>query len=387
MKKIPYGHQYIDSDDVKAVVGSLKSDWLTMGPQVKEFEDALASYTGAKYAVAVSSGTAALHLSVMALGIKKSDRVITTPNTFCASANCFLFTGAKPIFIDINDTSYHMDIEKLEDYIKNSSKRKLVKAVVPVHFMGMVIDIERIRKLCRKYGIKIVEDAAHAIGASYRANNKCFKVGSSKHSDITIFSFHPIKNMTTGEGGAILTNNKKIYESVLKLRHHGIIRKGTALWDYDIPRIGYNYRITSFQCALGLSQLKKLDRMVEARRKIANFYNKHFSMINDIRLPHAREGSRASHNLYVIRVPKTKREKLYKHLRKNNIFTQVNYLPVHLFSYYRKSFGYKKRDFPVSESYSKECLSLPMYAGLRKTDQLRVVNAVKEFFNNKKDKN
>jgi UDP-4-amino-4,6-dideoxy-N-acetyl-beta-L-altrosamine transaminase len=381
MKYIPYGRQTIDEEDIKAATKVLKSDWITQGPKIKEFEDALCEYTGAKYAVAVSSGTAALHLSMIALNVGKGDVVLTSPITFSASANCALYVGARPHFIDINNKTYHLDIEKLKDFLKIPSQRKKVKVVIPVHFMGTVIDILEIKRICDKYGIRIIEDAAHALGAKYKFRNKWINMGSSRHSDITIFSFHPIKHITTGEGGAVLTNNKENYKRILRLRHHGIIKSNTKLlWSYDIPEVGFNYRITDFQCALGISQLKRLDDMIRVRRKFVENYNTHFSTIREIRLPYERPNTYASYHLYVIRVPEDKRNKLYGYLRENNILSQVNYIPVHLLTYYQKELGYKKGDYPMAEKYFKECLSLPLYVGLSQNQQLKVISTVRRFF-------
>lgn len=392
MKKtsiIPYSHQYIDNNDIKEVVKVLKSDWLTQGPKIREFEKNLCRYTGAKYAVAVSSGTSALHLSMLALDIKRGDEIITSPITFSASANCALYVNARPLFIDIDDKTYHLDIDKLKNFLKVPSQRRRVKAIIPIHFMGTVADIIEIKRICDRYGIKIVEDAAHALGAKYRVKgqgsrgkderDRWIKIGSCRNSDITIFSFHPIKHITTGEGGAILTNDRKIYNLALNFRHHGIVRPKNSFWSYDIPSIGFNYRITDFQCALGLSQLKKLDRMVKIRRDLVETYNNRLSEIGGIRLPYEREGTYASYHLYVIRVPEDKRDRLYRYLKKHCIYTQVNYIPVHLFSYYRNVFRYKWGDFPITERYFKECLSLPLYVGLSKLDQSKVIKDIKEF--------
>ena len=387
MKQIPYSRQSVDPDDIKGVTKALKSDWLTQGPRVKEFEEALAGYTGAKYAVAVSSGTAALHLSMLTLGIKGGDSIITSPITFSASANCALYVGARPSFVDIDDSTYHMDTDKLEAYLKKPSNRKNVKAVVPVHLMGTVADVAAVKKACAKYGISVVEDAAHALGARYglkgrspRVKDRWVKVGSCRHSDVTIFSFHPIKHITTGEGGALLTNDGNIYKAAMNARHHGIVKSKKASWQYDIPSIGFNYRITDFQSALGISQLKKLDKMVSARRDLVSVYNRHLSKIGRIKLPHERQDTYASYHLYVIRVPQTGRNRLYAHLKKNGISTQVNYIPVHLLSYYKDTFGYGWNDFPVAERYYKECLSLPLYAGLTGPDQMKVIRTIERFF-------
>lgn len=380
MKTIPYAHQYIDRADIDSVRRAIKSDWLTQGPKVKEFEDVLCGYTGAKYAVSLSSGTAALHLAMMALGIGRGDEIVTSPITFSASANCAVYVGAIPRFADIDDATCHLDITKLRDILKVPSKRRRVKAIVPVHFMGTVVDIAEIKKLCDKYGIKIAEDAAHALGARYKSGKVWLKAGNCRHSDITIFSFHPIKHITTGEGGAILTNNKNIYESALRLRHHGICRhEGQPKWSYDIPQLGFNYRITDFQCALGISQMKKLDKMVKERRELVGSYNDAFRPINAIRLPYERNDTRASYHLYVIRVPAGRRNGLYDYLRGKDILTQVNYIPVHLLSYYMDRFGYGRGDFPAAEKYFDECLSLPLYAGLSGQDQKRVIKETIRF--------
>ena len=379
-KSIPYSRQCIAADDIKGVIKALKSDWLTQGPRIREFEEALCAYTGARYAVALSSGTAALHLSMLALGANRGDEVITSPITFSASANCAVYVGAKPVFIDIDDSTYHMDLNRLEERLKRPSGRKNIKAVIPVHLMGTVCDIVRIKRICAKYGINVVEDAAHALGAGYSTGDGWVKVGSSSHSDITIFSFHPIKHITTGEGGALLTNDRNIYRAAMNARHHGIVKSKKASWRYDIPGIGFNYRITDFQSALGISQLKRLDKMVDTRRSLVSTYNKHLSRIGKIRLPLESEGTRASYHLYVIRVPRAGRGRLYAGLRKDGIFTQVNYIPVHLLSYYKKTFGYMPGDFPVAERYYKECLSLPLYAGLTRADQAKVIKAIERFF-------
>lgn len=391
MKNIPYSHQSINSVDIRQVTEVLKSDWLTQGPRIKEFEDALCEYTGAKYAVAVSSGTAALHLAVLALDVGKQDKLLTSPVTFSASANCALYVGAKPEFIDIDDNTYHLDIHRLEDFLKVPSQKEGVKVVILVHFMGTVADIVAIREICERYGIRVVEDAAHAMGGRYKVGDEWIDVGSCSHSDITVFSFHPIKHITTGEGGAVLCNDRTIYESVLRFRHHGITKEDRAAssllqscheqdWYYDIRQVGFNYRITDFQCALGVSQLYRLNSMVERRRELVRLYNIAFAGIEQIRLPYERGGSYASYHLYVIRVPPDSRDGLYRYLRDNGVYCQVNYIPAHLFTFYQRELRCQDGDFPVAERFFRECLSLPLYPTLSDWDQRRVIDTIRKFF-------
>lgn len=392
VKTIPYGRQTIDDQDIKSVVSALRSDWITQGPKVKEFEEALCEYTGAAFAVAVSSGTAALHLSMLALGIGSGDCLFTSPITFAASANCALYVGAHPYFVDIDNKTSHIDINKIEAQIKIHVQSGRDIVLVPVHFMGTVVDMIRIHEIRQKYNIRIVEDAAHALGASYQVSpDRWDRVGSCYHSDMVIFSFHPIKHITTGEGGAILTNNPDLYEALVQLRHHGIAKKVQPfstilretqgnLWWYDIPKVAYNYRITDLQCALGLSQLEKLTGMVSRRRDLANAYNKAFTPHEDITIPFERPGTSVSYHLYIIRVPEGRRNALYSFLRQREINTQVNYIPIHLFSHYQRELGYRDGDFPVAEQFFKECLSLPMFPDLTDEEQSHVIDSVLEFF-------
>jgi len=388
---IPYGRQSIDADDISAVAQALGSAWLTQGPRVGDFERALCELTGAAHAVAVANGTAALHLCMMALGLGAGDRLVTSPITFAASANCALYVGARPQFVDIDDGTYHMDVARLARDLNDPKRRAQVRVVVPVHFMGTVSDIVSIREICASHGIAVVEDAAHALGAKYKVGEEWLSVGCCRHSDLTIFSFHPIKHITTGEGGAVLTNDSSLHETLLRLRHHGINKQAgpvSALlqeatdqaWFYDISQVGFNYRITDFQCALGISQLRRLDAMVCRRRDLVRRYNESFGSLPEIRTPSERESTEASYHLYVIRVPASQRNSLFSYLRRKEIHAQVNYIPTHLFSYYQRELGYRDGDLPVAEKFFRECLSLPLYPALSDADQDRVIAAVREFF-------
>ena len=389
MNIIPYGRHSIDEQDVREVTKALKSAWLTQGPKVVQFEEALARTTGAPYAAAVSNGTAALHLAMMAIGLKPGDEIITSPITFAASANCALYAGAMARFVDIDDATYHMDLNRLKDFLKSPVRRKKIKAVVPVHFMGTVMDMRALQTICAPYGIKVIEDAAHALGAKYLDGKTWIPVGSCRHSDATIFSFHPIKHITTAEGGAVMTRDRSLYDAVRRFRHHGIVKNFPASgylkpfhkegWFYDIPQLGLNYRLTDLQSALGTSQLKKLNVFVKRRWALVDVYNEAFRNISQIRTPFEREGSQGSYHLYPIRVPAQERNHLYDHLKKNGITAQVNYIPVHLLSCYQK-LGYKFGDFPVAEKYFSQCLSLPLFPALSFRDQGRVIKTVKQFF-------
>ncbi len=301
MKHIPYGRQFIDKDDIKEVVKVLKSDWLTQGPMVRKFEEALAKYCGAKYAVAVSSGTAALHLACIAAGLKKGDEAITSPITFLATPNAVLYTGARPVFADIEHDTVNINPEEIR---KNITKD--TKVILPVHFAGLPCDMPKIAKIAGKHNLVVIEDACHALGAEYKTNEKWVKIGSCKHSDMTVFSFHPVKHITTGEGGAITTNDRRIYERLKALRTHGIYKdKNTAKkgpWYYEMRELGFNYRLTDFQCALGLSQLKKLNRFIRRRREIVKMYEESFKANEFFSLPEEVENVKSSWHLYAIRL-------------------------------------------------------------------------------------
>ncbi|MDP4269560.1 MAG: UDP-4-amino-4,6-dideoxy-N-acetyl-beta-L-altrosamine transaminase [Bacteroidota bacterium] len=379
---IPYGRQEITEKDIEAVVETLKSDFLTQGPKIIEFEKKFAEYCGAKYAVAVSNGTAALHLSAMALGVKQGDKVITTPNTFAASANCVLYCGGEVVFCDINPDNFLLDLDKLEEMLSESTLGTY-KGIIPVDFAGYPIDAERLRLIADKYGLWILEDACHAPGAFF-ADSKGNKqiCGSNQYTDLTVFSFHPVKHIATGEGGMITTNNPDLYEKLILFRTHGITKSPDLLienhggWYYEMQELGYNYRITDFQAALGVSQLSRADEGLAKRNQIAEKYDKALVGL-PIKTPKIAEHIYHAFHLYVIQVPD--RLALYNYLRENGIFAQVHYIPVHLMPFYKKQ-GWKKGDFPVMENYYEHCLSLPMFPSLKEEDQDYVIEKIHSFY-------
>jgi len=381
-KYLPYGLHWIDEDDIQEVLKVLKSDWITQGPKVKEFEEKLANYCGAKYAVAVSSGTAALHLACLVLDVKPKDEVITSPITFLATSNSVLYCGGKPIFVDIDEKTYNINVNKIEEKINKNTK-----GVILVHFAGQPCDLDRIREIANKYNLWIIEDATHALGAEY--NGK--KIGGL--SDLTIFSFHPVKAITTGEGGAITTNNKVLYERLLMLRTHGVTKDNSKFkmqnaklkkeqWYYEMQGLGYNYRITDFQCALGISQLKKLHKFIKRRREIVQIYNEAFKNVEEITTPCEKPNVKSAYHLYVLqidfkKIPKT-RTQLFDYMRKNNILLQVHYIPVYLQPFYQE-LGYKKGICPNAEDFYQREISLPLYPSMRNTDVKYVVNIILKY--------
>ncbi len=380
---ISYGHQYISEEDIQAVVETLKSDYLTQGPKIGEFEKAFSLYLGCEYACMVSNGTAALHLCAMALGIKPGDKVITTPITFVASANGFRYLGADIVFCDIDPMTYCLDLNKLEQILKSSAKGTY-KAVVPVDFAGYPVDEERLRQLADEYDFSIVVDACHAPGGNF-IDSKGVKqmVGNCQYADLTCFSFHPVKHIATGEGGAVTTNRKDLYEKVALYRTHGITKNPDLLtrndggWYYEMQDLGYNYRITDFQAALGVSQLKRLDWSVQRRNEIACKYDEAFKD-SPIKTPYRAENITHAFHLYIIQVEADKRKGLYDFLRSNKIFAQVLYIPAHTMPYYRQ-FGWKNGDMPVAEEYYRHCLALPMFPTLTDEEQEWVIENVKKF--------
>lgn len=378
---IPYGHQHITDEDVAAVVEALKSDYMTQGPRIGEFEKAFAGYLGCRYASMVSNGTAALHLCALALGIRPGDKVITTPITFVASANGFRYEGAEIVFCDIDPKTFLMDLDKLEDMLKGSPKGTY-KAVVPVDFAGYPIDEERLRSLADEYGFAIVVDACHAPGASFTdSKGRRQMVGGCGYADLACFSFHPVKHIATGEGGCVTTNDPELDARVKLFRTHGITKDPALLtrndggWCYEMQELGYNYRITDMQAALGISQLKRLDWSIARRNGIARRYDEAFAG-TPVRTPYRAAGLRHAFHLYIIQVDR--RKELYDFLRANNIFAQVLYIPAHTMPYYRR-LGWKSGDMPVAEEYYKHCLALPMFPSLTDEEQEWVIAKVLEF--------
>jgi UDP-4-amino-4,6-dideoxy-N-acetyl-beta-L-altrosamine transaminase len=368
MKKIPYGKQSITKEDIKAVKDVLKSDFLTTGPKVQEFENALCKYTGAKYCVSVSNATAALHLSSLIL-LDEGDLVLTTVNSFLATSNSILYAKAKPIFVDIQSDG-NIDLDLCEEELLKNNK---IKAIYVVHFSGNPVNQEKLAFLKKTYNIKILEDCAHSIGASFDG----IKAGSCKNSDISVFSFHPVKQLTTGEGGAILTNSKKIYEKVLRLRNHGMVSKPEiAPWFYEMQELGFNYRLTDIASALGISQIKKLDKFLEKRRKIAKKYDKFFDKFEYIK-PLYKYTQNSSYHLYVILIDFEKynitKKDLFLKLREKSIYLQYHYIPINQQTYY-KELGYGDEKTPVMDEYYKKALSLPIFPKLSKKDQKYVLH-------------
>lgn len=383
MKVIPYGRQLIDEDDIAAVVATLRSDWLTQGPAIERFERKVADYCRVKYAVAVANGTAALHIAAAALDLKPGDLLWTSPNTFVASANCARYLGADVDFVDIDPRTYNLSVPCLEEKLAAAAKSgRLPKALVPVHFSGQSCEMEAIAALAKHHGIAILEDAAHAIGASYRGR----PVGSCAHSDLAIFSFHPVKIITTAEGGMVVTNRADLYQRLLLFRSHGITRDPKLMegeshgpWYYQQTELGWNYRLTDLQAALGESQINKLDAFVARRRAIARRYDE---LLADLPLttPWQHPDTANAWHLYVIRLRldqlKKTRRQIVEELRAAGIGVQIHYIPVHTQPYYRR-LGFKAGDFPEAEQYYAETISLPMFAGLTDGEQERVVEALK----------
>lgn len=387
---IPYGRHFIDEDDIQAVVDVLRHGALTQGPKISEFERAVTEWTGARHAVAVSSGTAALHLACLAAGVGPGDRVVTTPNTFVASANCALYVGAQPQFADIDPETLNLDAAALA---RKCAALKTVKAIVPVHFAGLPCDMAAIREVAGAYRAVVIEDAAHALGAVYGDGSR---VGNCHHSDMTVFSFHPVKIIAAGEGGMVTTNDETLYRKLLRLRSHGINKgddqflipenaahDGVAnRWYYEMQELGYNYRLTDLQSALAVSQMRKLPAFLKRRRELAGEYDRAFQGHGQIRPTQTHGRDASAHHLYVVRIPfdrlKTSRGRLMQQLFEAGIVTQVHYIPVPMHPYYRDR-GHRIGDTPQAERYYREALSLPLYVGLTRDQQQFVVETLQRF--------
>lgn len=373
--KIYYGHQYIDDADIQAVVEVLKSDNLTCGPKIRELEDRLCEVTGAKYAVVCSNGTAALHMAAMAAGIKEGDEVITTPITFAASANCVLYCGGRPVFADIDPETYNIDPEKIEAAVTEKTK-----AVVVVDYTGQSVDLDRVCEICRKHGLVLIEDGAHVIGTTYqgRANGSI--------SDMTTFSFHPVKTVTGGEGGAVLTNDETLYQKLLLYRSHGITRDPGQMerepegsWYYEQVALGFNYRMTDMQAALLISQLNKLPLFQKRRKEIVARYNEAFGRLPGLFVQKEIPASDTTRHLYILRIVPEKltidRKQFFEALAAENVCCNVHYIPTYYFPYYEK-LGYRKGLCPNAEKLYEEILSLPLYYAMTDEDVESVIEAV-----------
>lgn len=375
---IPYGKQSIDKNDVRAVIRALNSEFLTTGPKIKEFEEKFALFVNAKHAVAVSNGTAALHLACLAAGLKKGEELITSPMTFAASANCALYCGAKPVFVDIHEENGIINEDLIEKKI--TSKTRII---IPVHYTGIPCNMEKIKKTAKRRNLVVIEDACHALGSRYKGT----KIGDCTYSDMAVFSFHPVKHITTGEGGMITTNSEKYYKKLLLLRSHGITRNSDELlnknegpWFYEMQELGFNYRMTDFQCALGISQLSKVESFIKKRITIAKRYDKAFSKIKELEILKTGQGDKNAYHLYVIKVNDRKiRLNLFDCLKNKNIYCQVHYMPVYWHPFYR-GLGYKKGICPKAENFYGKILSIPIYTDLTNKEQKFIIKTIKGFF-------
>jgi UDP-4-amino-4,6-dideoxy-N-acetyl-beta-L-altrosamine transaminase len=371
---LPYGHHSIEESDIQAVVETLRSDWLTTGPRIEEFEEAIAAWVGAKYAVSFSSGTAALHAAAFTAGLKQGDEAITSPLTFAATANCVLYQGATPVFADVSSDTLNLDPQAAATRITSRTR-----AMLPVDYAGHPADLDAILKLAEHHGLVVIEDACHALGAEYRKR----RVGSLSH--MTVFSFHPVKHLTTGEGGMVTTDNPEFAETLRRFRNHGISsdarqRQSLGQWHYEMVLLGFNYRLTDIACALGLEQLKRLDANLARRRRIAARYTAAFLEVPGVLPPPVRSDVNPAWHLYPIRLDLKQlsagRGEVFHALRAENIGVNVHYIPVHRHPYYRDRFGYRGGEYPVAEDAYERLISLPMFHGMSDEDVNDVVHAV-----------
>ncbi len=373
---IPYGRQSIDEADVAAVVQVLHSDWLTQGPEIERFERRVAEFSAARFGCAVANATAALHLACLALELGPGQRLWTSPNTFLASANCARYCGAEVDFVDIDPRTYNLSVERLEEKLKLAAhEKRLPQVLVTVDFAGQPCEADRVAQLCRHYGVRVIEDASHAIGARWKNE----PVGSGRWADITVFSFHPVKILTTGEGGMALTNDERLYQRLLMLRTHGMVRDGARMgcqdegpWYYEQQELGFNYRLTDLQAALGTSQMRRIDDFLAARRRLALRYDEKLAHSGLI-LPWQHPDALSSYHLYPVQVPlASMRRAVFDGMRAAGIGVQVHYIPVPAQPYYRQ-LGMKMDDFPVAQAYYERALSLPIYPALSHEQQDRVI--------------
>lgn len=387
---IPYGKHFLDDDDINAVLHVLKDGWLTQGPLISTFEKKVADYVGCKYAVAVSSLTAGLHISCIAANLSKEDSLVTSPMSFCASSNCALYVGANPAFADIDTETINIDPRKIDEECQRLGN---VKVIIPVHYAGLPCKMDDIAKVAEKHKAIIIEDAAHALGARYTDGSM---VGSCQHSLITGFSFHPVKSITSGEGGILCTNDEDIYSRLLRLRSHGINKGEDSLlnqreahtgaelnpWYYEMQELGYHYRITDIQCALGISQLDKLDEFTKKRQEIARFYDSHFENMENLKPVHLHQREQSANHLYAVRINfdalKTTKLNFYKKLEEFGIKSQVHYIPIPMHPYYQKNLLIPKENYKQALTYYRETLSLPLFPSLTNKETETVISAIKK---------
>ena len=372
MKFIPYGHQWIDEEDIEEVVKVLKSDWITTGPKIEEFENALCRYIGCKYAIAVNSGTSALDIAVQALDLSKGSEVITTPFTFVATSNAIIYNGLKPVFADIKKETRNINPDEIKKKITEKTK-----AIIYVDYAGHPCDIEEIKEIAEGHDLYLIEDACHALGAEYKGK----KTGN--FADMTIFSFHPVKHITTGEGGAVVTNNEEFLEILRMLRNHGIDKStmerfgSKAGWAYDLKILGRNYRITDFQAALGISQLKKMDRFIETRQYLAGLYNGLLGEVDFVKTPITKENVKHAWHIYTVLLSGVNRDEFFSRMRENGIGVNVHYIPIYRFSYYQKNFNFNPKELPVTEEVFSKIITLPLFPRMSEKEVFYVIDAAK----------